>query len=761
MSDALAGDVRPEELAQLESHASACAACRVEFDRLLLQDRALAELVGETLEAALRERIRERLASEKRGLGRRLLVGFAAGLPFLITAVLVWKLGRSDRLPPIATIVEVTGEVFLTQEDQSDRAAIGSGIAEGEGIQSRGPRSRAVVRFSDGSELELEGNTRIDRLTAGSADRGAGKEVALAHGWLGASVVPQPPGRPMTLISPQARASVVGTRLRLLAGSGSTRLEVDEGKVRLTRPREGDSVDVPAGQYAVAAPGAPLVARPLPRTGKSTLVQAGETLTLSEDLVLADLDTLEIRGTAERPSAIAGNHHRIRTSGDWTGKLRITHCEIRDLGDRVSFSPEGRIVSQSHAFDLSAVKEAQIAIEQSTFRASSSVRLKLEGASSVRFVGNLSGEDSIVWVDKAVERTSPFFEATGGSKGELIFQGNRIYRSGIHITGKGWTIGGESDAQSNLVIGLRAGLFAYGEGTVVRGNYVHVLMPRTPEFPYWSQVATFTSARGALAEHNVIRDGEWIVQFVEGEFRHNLICDINDHNLLRNGSTGRIHHNLFVAGKPDHPPGQMNGCIFIVYAPKDGQEGAEIWNNTFDASGQLNVPGIEVNPGGWVKSLRNNVFYNFAHEVKFISSAQAMVRPIWNEPLTEPGPARLGYADFNAFYSPQAKVKRNYALSVAGKTERKDAGFALNDLPRGGLPNDQVDPRFRGPLPAVFAFKDEDIKGGQVTVSKILAFYREAYTPAPGSPLIGAGDPADGPGTDIGAVPAPRGASGK
>jgi hypothetical protein len=434
---------------------------------------------------------------------------------------------------------------------------------------------------------------------------------------------------------------------------------------------------------------------------------------------------------------------------------------VRDLGDRVTFSPEGRIVSQTHALDLSATKGAEIAIEQSAFRQSSSLRLRLEGASSVRFVGNLSGEDSLAWVDKAVERTIPFFEATGSSTGEKIFQGNRIFRSGVHITGKGWKIGGESDLESNLIIGLRAGLFAYGEGTVVRGNYVHVLMPRTPEYPYWSQVATFTSARGALAEHNVIRDGEWIVQFVEGEFRYNLICDINDHNLLRNGSTGRIHHNLFVAGKPDHPPGQMNGCIFIVYAPKDGQEGAEIWNNTFDASGQLNVPGIEVNPGGWVKSLRNNVFYNFAHEVKFISSAQAMVRPIWNEPLAEPGPVRLGYADYNDFYSPLAKVKRNYALGVGGKAERKDAGFALNDLPRGGSPNEQVDPKFKGPIPAVFAFKDEDIRSGQVTVSKILSFYREAYTPAPGSPLIGAGDPADGAGTDIGAVPAPKAAPGK
>jgi hypothetical protein len=36
----------------------------------------------------------------------------------------------------------------------------------------------------------------------------------------------------------------------------------------------------------------------------------------------------------------------------------------------------------------------------------------------------------------------------------------------------------------------------------------------------------------------------------------------------------------------------------------------------------------------------------------------------------------------------------------------------------------------------------------------MLAKFREIYAPAEGSPLTGAGDPADGAGTDIGAVKA-------
>jgi hypothetical protein len=66
--------------------------------------------------------------------------------------------------------------------------------------------------------------------------------------------------------------------------------------------------------------------------------------------------------------------------------------------------------------------------------------------------------------------------------------------------------------------------------------------------------------------------------------------------------------------------------------------------------------------------------------------------------------------------------------------------------------NAQTEPKFSGPLPKKFPFKDEDIRSGKVTVVQILAHYRKAYSPAEGSPLIGTGDAADGAGSHIGAV---------
>jgi hypothetical protein len=332
------------------------------------------------------------------------------------------------------------------------------------------------------------------------------------------------------------------------------------------------------------------------------------------------------------------------------------------------------------------------------------------------------------------------------------FQGNYIERCQARFTAPNWLVGGDTDAESNICIGIRIGLFAEGEGTVVRGNYLHLRMPITKEFPYYMQVSTFSTSKGALGEYNVIRDGEWIVRFVDGEFRYNVVTDIIDHDLMQNGSAGRIHHNLFLAGRSDSRPGSMFGHIAVIYPPKRPGEGIEIFNNVFDGGGRMDVPAIEVADGAFVKSVRNNVFYNFAHKGRYYKGPQGMIRAAWNAGSADTKPPRLGYADYNLFYSPKVKAPRNYLLSVADKVERKDAGFGRNDVPRGGAADAQSDPKFKGPVPEVFPFSDEDIKSGKVTVSKILAFYRDAYSPASDSPLIGAGDPADGEGTNIGAV---------
>jgi hypothetical protein len=483
------------------------------------------------------------------------------------------------------------------------------------------------------------------------------------------------------------------------------------------------------------------------------VVEAGQTLALKTDLVLTGTDSLDIKGTPGARCTLTGNGHRIRSRGKWTGFVRIRHCDVRRLGAAATLTKDGhRIAAEFPALELTITGKGSLTVEHCVFDESAAVHVHTDGESTVTFRGNTILESTLARADKDVDKSLPCFVARGPSPARKLFQANRVYRSQARFAGPNWLVGGDGDADSNICIGIRVGLFGEGEGTVVRGNYLHLRMPITKEFPYYSQVSTFSTSKGALGEHNVIRDGEWIVRFVEGEFRYNLITDIIDHDLMQNGSTGRIHHNLFVAGKTDSRPGSMSGCIAVIYPPTKSGEGIEIFNNVFDGGGWMDVPAVEVAPGAFVKSLRNNVFYNFAHKDRYYKGPQGMVRPSWNDAAAESKPARLGYADYNLFHSPRVKTPRNYLLSVAGKAERKDAGFGLNDVPRGGAVNAQADPKFKGPIPTAFPFSNEDIKSGKVTVSRILAYYREVYSPAADSPLVGAGDPKDGEGTNIGAV---------
>jgi hypothetical protein len=497
-----------------------------------------------------------------------------------------------------------------------------------------------------------------------------------------------------------------------------------------------------------------LVVLPPPSAAAPVVVEAGRTLTLTDDLVLTGADTLEIKGTAERPCTLVGNRHRVRAGAGWTGSLKITHCTIKNLGGLPKRSDVTGLITGNGpaAFDLKVGGAGDVTIENCTLDACAAVHLHTDDGSTAAFRHNTILDTSVVAITKNVEHSGDAFTAGGISRGRKRFQGNFVARGKVVIRAPNWLIGGDADADANLCIGYRVGIVADGAGTAVRGNYFHLLMPKSEEYPYWSQVSVFTAGRQVVGEHNVVRDGEWIVRFVEGEFRYNLVTDIIDHDLMQTGSYGRVHHNLFLAGDPGHWAGSMSACIMVVYLPKVPGDAIEVFNNVFDGGNRLDVPGIEVCPGGAVKSVRNNVFFNFAHKETYFKRPQAAIRMLWSEAPAEEKPARLGYADYNLFHNPAAKTPRNYLLSVPGKAERKDAGFGLNDVPRGGKIDEQADPKFRGPIPKKFPFADEDIKARRVGVSKVLAFYREAYTPGVGSPLIGAGDPADGPGSYIGAV---------
>jgi hypothetical protein len=472
------------------------------------------------------------------------------------------------------------------------------------------------------------------------------------------------------------------------------------------------------------------------------VIKAGETWTLIEDFVLTGADSLEVNGTVQKPCTIVASGHAIRTQGEWTGALTLVHCQLKGLGTP-SRLENGRLVPGAEALNVAAAASAEVVVEHCVFDGCNALTLVTNGRSSARFRNNTVLENALIRVEKAAHLSQGFFSATGNSPAPKLFQGNRVYKGGCLFKAPNWLVGGDTDADSNIFIGMRAGIVASGEGTVVRGNYVHVLLYVDDTNPYWSQVSTFSG--NCLAEKNVVRSGHWVIRGIAGEFRYNLVVEVHGHTLLQAG-TARLHHNIFAHPCP-LPDSKMNprpiggvSAINLLYKT----DALDVFNNVIVGPG-IGLA-VELGPDAFMPTLRNNVFYDFR--------GKWVVGPGANENPVPAAAERLGYADYNCFFSPNAPAIRNYAVGVKGKTERKDAGFALNDLPRGGKVDEQCDPGFKGPVPEKFPFDDEEIKTGKVTVSQMLNQYRDAFTPARDSPLIDAGDPADGEGTDIGAVDA-------
>jgi hypothetical protein len=150
----------------------------------------------------------------------------------------------------VAKLDKIEGDVRVDGKP----ASVGQEV---ESVATGPTKSRANFVLADGSRFSLEADAAIKEIVKGPK----GTRIVLSQGTLTGDVAKQQADQPLTIATPQAEARVLGTVFRLVVDTASTRLEVREGKVRLTR--ESKSVDVSAGQYASAAAGTPLSARAL------------------------------------------------------------------------------------------------------------------------------------------------------------------------------------------------------------------------------------------------------------------------------------------------------------------------------------------------------------------------------------------------------------------------------------------------------------------------------------------------------------------
>jgi|GEM_PF-3447932 hypothetical protein len=151
-----------------------------------------------------------------------------------------------DDLPePGLRINFLTGSVALTDSDGAVlKVTAGMRIGERSTIQTKDEYSLVTVVFDDATKLLIAGNS-----IATISDLNS-KLVELEQGTISASVTPQHNGA-MVIRTPLASIEVVGTEFSLAASAEQTDVRVTEGRVKMTRSSDGESVVIAKGKRAV------------------------------------------------------------------------------------------------------------------------------------------------------------------------------------------------------------------------------------------------------------------------------------------------------------------------------------------------------------------------------------------------------------------------------------------------------------------------------------------------------------------------------
>lgn len=325
-----------DEFTELQQRLAADAAARRFYLRYMNLESAL-ESYGQNASVAWQPRAPQAPAAA--GLRRRAKPSLAAAIAcaFAAMVALAWFLpaDRARNQPPamIATLGQLSGSVVIAGSDGHARsAASGASVIRGDTVRTQRPQSAASIVYSDGTRLTLIGETSI------TCHGGEHKSITVHSGTLHASVAAQPAGEPMRIVTPTDALEILGTRFIVDARAAATELNVNEGRVRLTRLSDGKSLEVPAGQRVISHAQSELALEDIPPTPDEWSVDFQEGLPPdwgSGKLVMADPPSGDRAGV----QAVAvpwkqGGPFEVATAERWTHGLFAVH---RDSHLHVTF----------------------------------------------------------------------------------------------------------------------------------------------------------------------------------------------------------------------------------------------------------------------------------------------------------------------------------------------------------------------------------------------------------------------------------------
>jgi hypothetical protein len=419
----------------------------------------------------------------------------------------------------------------------------------------------------------------------------------------------------------------------------------------------------------------------------------GQTIDLSGDLTLAQAASWV--GMPEHRIRVNGNGHRIFGSG--ATAINWQYVDFYDVGDPVSTSSNG--------IDLTTT--GNVTVQGCRFDHSNPVQLSLGGTATANIRDNLFRSNMRQPLGQLPYGDSyPAVRLTGSSTGAKTFAGNNVGAGWVDFQAVNhWTVGGDADADSNVLVGPRVGIhFDYqghegaSSNVVVKRNFSDHIYDGG-----WSQGNNLEGGANSslLAEHNVLISSSWTVRGMAGEFRYNLVLMAGE-DWMWLDSHANVHHNVFIGGDNNR------GGLYNTY----GNTGILIQNNTLDGRGGTGAGDNALYVTG-SETVTSNLFMNLPYApVKIVSGTLA--------------------ADYNLFWN---CVSPSY----------DDSRAPIHDL--------HADPQLASPAAHAYEFDERAVWQRTQSVHDILFAYRAKYLPKAGSPVLGSGDPSgSGAGNHIGAI---------
>ncbi len=239
-----------------------------------LAERAARDAAVELLSSAERgSRSAERPESSALRAPRSALLRAAAvllalaGVSLVILLLLSGEPETEGKAEALAQVSSVLGDVWLvTAAGQFLTASPDQEVFPGQEVRVGGEGAQASVRYTDGTRLDLSAETVVRfEADGGRETPGVGKRLFVQSGVVEAEVAPQPVDRPMLLSTPHAVLRALRTRFCSATTAEATQVELEDGRLHLTRLSDGRSIVIEKDRFAVAAaPPEPLLAQPLP-----------------------------------------------------------------------------------------------------------------------------------------------------------------------------------------------------------------------------------------------------------------------------------------------------------------------------------------------------------------------------------------------------------------------------------------------------------------------------------------------------------------